>query len=50
MLSLDNAFSAEELEAWDARVEKAVGEGARFHCELKIDGVAVRSPTSAACS
>ncbi|MEX1047282.1 MAG: NAD-dependent DNA ligase LigA [Actinomycetota bacterium] len=41
MLSLDNAFSREELEAWAARVEKAVGEGARFACELKIDGVAV---------
>lgn len=41
MLSLDNAFSLEELEAWAARVERAVGEGARYSCELKIDGVAV---------
>ena len=40
MLSLDNAFSFEELEAWDARVEKRVGDAARFACELKIDGVA----------
>ncbi len=41
MLSLDNVFSPEELEAWAARVEKAVGPGARYGCELKIDGVAV---------
>ena len=40
MLSLDNAFSFEELEAWAARVEKRVGHAARFACELKIDGVA----------
>jgi DNA ligase (NAD+) len=41
MLSLDNAFSREELEAWAARVERVVGSGARYSCELKIDGVAV---------
>jgi DNA ligase (NAD+) len=41
MLSLDNAFSHEELEAWAARVDRAVGTGARFSCEAKIDGVAV---------
>jgi DNA ligase (NAD+) len=40
MLSLDNAFSFEELDAWADRVVKGVGEGARFACELKIDGVA----------
>jgi len=40
MLSLDNAFSFKELEAWAARVEKRVGDAARFACELKIDGVA----------
>jgi len=40
MLSLDNTFSFEELEAWNARVEKRVGDAARFVCELKIDGVA----------
>ena len=40
MLSLDNAFSYEELDAWAARVERGVGGGARFACELKIDGVA----------
>jgi DNA ligase (NAD+) len=41
MLSLDNAFAREELEAWAARVERGVGSGARYSCELKIDGVAV---------
>ncbi|MEX0754318.1 MAG: NAD-dependent DNA ligase LigA [Actinomycetota bacterium] len=41
MLSLDNVFSPEDLVAWAARVEKAVGDVARFSCELKIDGVAV---------
>ena len=42
MMSLDNAFSRDELEAWAARVERIVGPGvARFACELKIDGVAV---------
>ena len=41
MLSLDNAFSREELDAWAARVERGVGAGARYSCELKIDGVAV---------
>jgi DNA ligase (NAD+) len=41
MLSLDNAFSREELEAWAARVERGVGANVRYSCELKIDGVAV---------
>jgi DNA ligase (NAD+) len=40
MLSLDNAFSFDELEAWNRRIEKRVGDAARFACELKIDGVA----------
>ncbi|MFZ5872162.1 MAG: NAD-dependent DNA ligase LigA, partial [Actinomycetota bacterium] len=42
MLSLDNAFSTEELTAWAARVEREAG-GADVHylCELKIDGLAV---------
>ncbi len=41
MLSLDNVFSREELEAWAVRVEKGLGGGAAFACELKIDGIAV---------
>src|SRR5256714_4168225 len=40
MMSLDNVFSREELEAWGRRVERAIGTGARYVCELKIDGVA----------
>ena len=42
MLSLDNAFSADELRAWAERVTRDVGAG-RLHylCELKIDGLAV---------
>ncbi|PKW25964.1 NAD-dependent DNA ligase LigA [Phycicoccus duodecadis] len=42
MLSLDNAFTPEELATWAARVERDAG-GAPFHylCELKIDGLAV---------
>jgi DNA ligase (NAD+) len=42
MLSLDNAFSFEELQAWGKRVERVLGAGdVRFVCELKIDGLAV---------
>jgi DNA ligase (NAD+) len=41
MLSLDNAFSWEELDAWGGRVLRALGREADFYCELKIDGVAV---------
>ena len=41
MLSLDNAFSEEELRAWAARVERGLaGATPTFVCELKIDGVA----------
>ncbi|MGI5458159.1 NAD-dependent DNA ligase LigA [Streptomyces sp. CA-249302] len=42
MLSLDNAFSDEELAAWAERVAKDVG-GTVYHllCELKVDGLAV---------
>ena len=41
MMSLDNCFSHEELEAWLARVEREVGTGSEFLCELKVDGLAV---------
>jgi DNA ligase (NAD+) len=40
LLSLDNAFSAEELDAWAARAER-LGGGAPYLCELKIDGLAI---------
>ncbi len=41
MYSLDNAFSFEELQAWAERVERAIGGGVTYTCELKIDGVAM---------
>lgn len=45
MLSLDNAFSAAEIAAWAARVERDVGSTAgtahHYLCELKIDGLAI---------
>jgi DNA ligase (NAD+) len=41
MLSLDNAFDEAEVRAWAARVEREVGAGATYSCELKIDGVAI---------
>jgi DNA ligase (NAD+) len=40
LFSLDNAFSAEELDGWFARAERLGGTGP-FLCELKIDGLAV---------
>ena len=40
MLSLDNAFSAEELQAWAHRVEKEAG-ATPYLCELKVDGLAI---------
>jgi DNA ligase (NAD+) len=40
LLSLDNAFSAAELDAWAARVQRLGGTGP-YLCELKIDGLAV---------
>jgi DNA ligase (NAD+) len=42
MLSLDNAFRREELQAWLERVERGLeGTRNRYTCELKIDGVAI---------
>jgi len=44
MMSLDNAVSAEELEAFDQRVHKGLGpeaEPVEYVCELKMDGIAV---------
>ncbi len=40
LLSLDNAFSAEELDNWAARAQRLGGEGP-YLCELKIDGLAI---------
>jgi DNA ligase (NAD+) len=41
LLSLDNAFDAEELSAWAERVRKGLGRDATFVCEPKIDGVSL---------
>jgi DNA ligase (NAD+) len=42
MLSLGNAFDADELRAFDERVRKLAGETAvTYTCELKIDGLAI---------
>jgi DNA ligase (NAD+) len=41
MMSLDNCFSLEELQAWGKRVERGIGKAAGFVVELKMDGVAV---------
>jgi DNA ligase (NAD+) len=46
MMSLDNAFSSEDLEAWGQRLERRLGAGpdddpVDYVTELKIDGVAI---------
>ncbi|MDG1148551.1 MAG: NAD-dependent DNA ligase LigA [Crocinitomicaceae bacterium] len=41
MLSLSNTYSKEEIEDWDARVKKMVGDDLEYVCELKYDGVAI---------
>jgi DNA ligase (NAD+) len=41
LLSLDNAFSDEELDAWAARVERETSASTTYLCELKVDGLAV---------
>ena len=41
MMSLDNAFSLEELEAWAARLGRDGISDAEFLCELKVDGLAI---------
>ncbi len=42
MFSLDNAFSTEELESWEARLERVLERRPDgYACELKIDGLAV---------
>ena len=41
MMSLDNCFSLEELQAWGKRAERIIGTPDAFVTELKMDGVAV---------
>lgn len=41
MESLDNAFSKEELVAWEARLQREGVRDAEYLCELKVDGLAI---------
>jgi len=41
MMSLDNATSLEELQAWAKRMERFISGDMVFTCELKIDGLAM---------
>ncbi|MDR7087493.1 DNA ligase (NAD+) [Aeromicrobium panaciterrae] len=41
LMSLDNAFSIPELEAWHARILREGVNNAEFLCELKVDGLAI---------
>ena len=41
MLSLDNAYSAEELAAWDARCRELAGGPVKYVAEPKMDGLSV---------
>ncbi|GIH13529.1 NAD-dependent DNA ligase LigA [Rugosimonospora africana] len=41
MLSLDNAFTDDELAAWAERVERDAGGPVSYLCELKVDGLAI---------
>ena len=41
MLSLDDVFNTDELEAWSVRVENEIGPDPQYLCELKVDGVAL---------
>jgi len=41
MLSLDNAFSVDEVATWAQRVERDAGAVSGYLCELKVDGLAI---------
>jgi len=41
MMSLDNAFSQQELASWKARLDREGIKNAEFLCELKVDGLAI---------
>ena len=45
MLSLDNAFSLEDLRGWEDKIRRTLGAGAdlevEYVCELKIDGLSI---------
>jgi DNA ligase (NAD+) len=42
MLSIENAYTVEELREWDERVKRGLGiESVEYEAELKIDGVSI---------
>ena len=42
MLSIENAYTIEEIHEWDARVKKGLGvDDVEYEAELKIDGVSI---------
>ncbi|SFU73333.1 DNA ligase (NAD+) [Pustulibacterium marinum] len=42
MYSLDNSYSKEDLEDWEKRIQKIVGDASvEFTCELKYDGASI---------
>ncbi|WP_229829836.1 NAD-dependent DNA ligase LigA [Actinoplanes ianthinogenes] len=41
MMSLDNVFSLDELDAWAERTVRDAGGPVPFLCELKVDGLAI---------
>jgi DNA ligase (NAD+) len=41
MLSLGNTYSEEELQEFDNRIRKLIGDGFEYVCELKFDGLAI---------
>nr|WP_239175342.1 NAD-dependent DNA ligase LigA [Actinoplanes cyaneus] len=41
MMSLDNVFSLDELDAWAEKTVRDAGGPVQFLCELKVDGLAI---------
>lgn len=41
MLSLGNTYNEEELQEFDERIRKTIGDDFEYVCELKFDGVAI---------
>lgn len=41
MLSLNDAFSTDEVEEWESRIKKLLDTKHTYFCELKLDGLAV---------
>ncbi len=41
MYSLDNSYSKEDLQDWEARIKKLVDSDIKYTCELKYDGASI---------